>query len=59
MKKISLNQMEKCIGGEWTAWTFAGCWLAGAAVATSSVALGPIGAAAGALTYGSCLALNK
>ena len=51
--------MEKCIGGEWTAWTFAGCWLAGAAVATSSVALGPIGAAAGALTYGSCLALNK
>jgi hypothetical protein len=58
MKIIILNQMEQFSGGKWTGWTFAGCWLGGAAVALTSVALGPIGAAAGALTYASCLGLT-
>ena len=58
MKTMTLNKMEQFTGGKWTGWVFAGCWLAGAAVAMSSVALGPFGAMAGAVTYGSCLGLT-
>jgi len=59
MITLTLSEMELIQGGSWNGWVFLGCWLAGAAATTLSAPLGPIAAVGGALTYASCLALNK
>ena len=57
MKKLEFEQMETIEGGFSFLKGF-GCFLAGAAAATLAAPLGPLAAVGGALTYGSCLALQ-
>ncbi len=58
MKQIKQTEMTKIIGGSWSLQTIGSCWLSGAAVAVSTVALGPGAAVAGTLTYAACMVYN-